>query len=638
MTEKSLIVDHLGERSILVPKLVQAGLRANDRAKVRMAVLQSAGRHAAEPARPADDIRAEARLAGLDGESLAQLVREANAPRPGLVQSPGLSDLATALTDDVDHMVVAAEAGGDEAAAALRARFESQRLALDHDQIEAQQVAAITSAGIGADSLHRLVMDLHKCLNRLAVTFAEEVVDGAHAYGLQPGDREPVKAFMSGLEATRRLKFDHPGLETSATRDGDRLVIQNDIGTTDAHVILVVVEEGSITLTYTDVHRGRAKFFVGLFEDFAVEWSGLARDRADGLAEEEAFFLVTGRFNSAGAKDRNAFLTEIGASLVFLIDWNKARKALRSFVDKADATRLLGWAARKRIGQRGFLQMGGTDLINRAVRRVAAGRIDYGTRLDSAIGRDGAIAFLRAVMRLCREGLEAGRSVRLVEDEIDAEIARHLRSAEVDMFAGIVRQAGLARVIAAGLANAADDGLKGRGGSTEKLVLAARRIEEKADRLAVGLRHDAARYRVQPAILQAVDLMEQSIDELEEAAFLLSLAPRSPPSTAIAPLAELCLSATRGAENVARAADAAALTPEGNQIDINDALEALAALGDIEHAADTLERRTVAAALEGKTEPLAALALIDCARRVERSTDLFARTANLLRGHVLGAL
>jgi hypothetical protein len=47
---------------------------------------------------------------------------------------------------------------------------------------------------------------------------------------------------MRGVNATRALKLDHPGLDTAATRDGARLLLQNDIGTNDAHVLVIQVE------------------------------------------------------------------------------------------------------------------------------------------------------------------------------------------------------------------------------------------------------------------------------------------------------------------------------------------------------------------------------------------------------------
>ena len=118
-------------------------------------------------------------------------------------------------------------------------------------------------------------MDLHKALNRLTAQCAEETVAGALTYGLRPEDKPLVAAFMRGLERTRALKFDHPGLDTTAVRGDSRLIIQNDIGTTDAHVLVVSVEGSAVTITHSDVHEPRAKFFVGLFDGFPVEWSRL---------------------------------------------------------------------------------------------------------------------------------------------------------------------------------------------------------------------------------------------------------------------------------------------------------------------------------------------------------------------------
>jgi hypothetical protein len=59
-----------------------------------------------------------------------------------------------------------------------------------------------------------------------------------------------VEAFMRGLESTRKLKFGHPGLATTASRSGARLTIQNDIGETDAHVVVIAVEQDAVTVTY----------------------------------------------------------------------------------------------------------------------------------------------------------------------------------------------------------------------------------------------------------------------------------------------------------------------------------------------------------------------------------------------------
>jgi len=121
-----------------------------------------------------------------------------------------------------------------------------------------------------------------------------------------------------------------------------------------------------VSLTYSDVHRVRARFFVSLFADLGdVVWSEPVADRAEGLADGASFTLVTGALESRDRDRRETFLEAIGAALVFLIDWNKARKQLRLFVAKEDAIAVLRWAARASLGHRAFLEHGGARLDRR---------------------------------------------------------------------------------------------------------------------------------------------------------------------------------------------------------------------------------------------------------------------------------
>ena len=641
MVAKTQIVEHLGEAAVLLPRLVAEGLAANDRAKVRMSGLQTAVRHATEPAKAAADLSAEARAAGLDPIELGRFIGQARVDGTDSVLAPGAAGLQTSLVADVDAMTRAIEASGSPEATSYRRRLDAlaRAAAGAEDHLKPSAVAAMTSAAHGGpDSLHRLVMDLHKALNRLAARCADDIVAGAHSYGLATEDRPAVEAFMRGLASTRALKFDHPGLETTAARSQGRLVIQNDIGTTDAHVLVVAVEENAVTVTYTDVHRARAKFFVGLLDGLAATWTGLAHEHAEGLGDDGAFYLVTGRLAAAAAAERDSFLEAVGAALVFLIDWNKARKTLRSFIDNADAVRLLKWAARHRFGHRAFLQLGGADLVNGAVRRAAAARIGYGVRLDAALGREGAVDFLKSVLRIAAEGLLAERADRLIRDAIDADLAGRFERSESELLQGVVRQSGLAREIAGGLAALAEERMAGRPGNAAALAHKAKRIEEKADRIAVELRAAAERFHAGARTRLLIDTLEDSIDDLEEAAFLLSLLPVERDHPALAPLATLCDTAATGAEAVARAADAAAAVPGGHRGDADDALEASARLIDLEHSADASERATIAAILTETNGAAGAQALLECARKVERATDRFARAGHALRAHVIGDL
>ena len=270
---KARIVEQLGETEVLVPSRIAAGLAANDRAKVRLSALQAAAKQASNPAGEPDDLSAECAAAGIDASDVRSIVAAARANAPGLVATPGLARLINAMFEDIDAMAEAVAAGDEvaDAAAASRLAALKAKFPAEHDEIEASRIAELSALPDGgADSVHRLVMDLHKALNRLSAACAEEDVAGAHAHGLLPGDRPTIEAFVRGLDRTRGLKFNHPGLDTTVIRSGPRLVIQNDIGATDAHVLVAAVEAMNVTVTYTDIHRARAKFFVSLFDRFAA--------------------------------------------------------------------------------------------------------------------------------------------------------------------------------------------------------------------------------------------------------------------------------------------------------------------------------------------------------------------------------
>lgn len=641
MIAKTRIVEHLGETALLWPSRLRAALAANDRAKLRMSALQAALGHALDPAAPPLDLGREARDVAVPVSAVRALVRDAAADGDDGLRAPGLAVWLDDLAADVAAMVETVAEVEADPSARWRDRWRGLRpiLAAPQDLLARDAIPAIAAAPKGVDSVHRLVMDLHKALNRLAAAHADEIVEGAHCSGLGDDDRRAVAAFMRGLAATRALKFDHPGLDTTAARAGDRLLLQNDIGTTDAHVLCVAVTADEVTLTYTDVHKPRVAFFVSLFEARPkVDWSKGAAEKVEGLAEGEAFHLVTARLAPADAAERDAFLEAIGAALVFLIDWNKARRQLQRFVAKSDAIEILRRAARARKGHRAFLEFGGGALVDGAVQRTAGGHIPYGVRLDQALGRGEAIAFLDRVLAVAADARLAGRADRLVRDAVDAELAGRLERSGSTLLQKVVLQAGLARTIAAGLDEALRDRAPER--TAEKAAAAAaKRIEEKADRLALEIRSTVERRGLRDDVRPLADALEQAIDELEEAAFFVSVLPPARPGDDVdGHLARLCATAVRSAEAAARMADAASAIPDGHRIDVDDALAALADLFALEHDADDEERAIIAAVLVAGASPERIFAVVECARRVERATDLFARAGHLLRGHVLGDL
>ncbi|MFN5013373.1 hypothetical protein [Bradyrhizobium sp.] len=635
---KSQIIKELGQADILLPSLIADGLAANDRVKVRLSALQAAAQHAHAPEPRPTDLSAECRAANIAPAELASLIGGAHATTSGRFAAPGLARLVQDIESDTRAMIRAVKAGRSTEGNAAERRLDTMQragLLTASDDIAFERVARLTAAQDESDSLHRLVMDLHKALNRIAADCAEEIIDGAHVYGVAAEDRSAIVAFMRGLNATRALKFDHPGLDTMATRSGDRLLIQNDIGTTDAHVMVIAVDGRSVTVTYTDVHQARAKFFIRLFDAFAASWSGLDRRTGAGLADENAFVLVTGQFHGADLQARDEFLAALGAALVFLIDWNKARKLLRTWVSKDDALKILDWAARNRIGHRAFLELGGSELLGGAVRNAAPNRIGFGERLDRALGRTTAIEFLKAALRDATEGLLAGRSVRVVRDQIEADLVRHLDRADGALLGIVLRQLGLAHDIAAALSRDLGAFQSGLTGGRELLAARAARIEQKADRIAIEARQEIARLNAEPLIAQLVDRVEETVDELEQAAFIASLAPAAMPADLLAALADLCNVAIGAIEAAASGLAAAADVPEGRRVDSDDALAAVLRLMDAEHAADAQERRITTLVFTGTFDVATALAALELARAVERATDRMASFGHLLRQYIL---
>jgi hypothetical protein len=640
---KTEVVERLGEKAVLLPSLIGEALAANDRIKLRLSLLQEAAKQAQTPGREPRSFRAEGEAARLDAPWLDSLVAGARQVGPTRLFIPGASELLAGMGSDLAAMLAPLQAADSEASQSLAGRAEALRKSLtgaEGDQLDLHEIDALASVGSGdRDSLHLLVMDLHKALNRLAADTALETLDGARVHRIDELDRRRVKAFMRGLNRTAPLAFGHPGLGTTAVRANGRLTIQNDIGTTDAHVLVVHVEDKTVTITYTDVHRPRVKFFMALFDGQGVAWSPLAEQSGNGLAED-VFYLLTGRYVGEDDGPTERFLEFLGSRIVFLIDWNKARKALQTFVGRNVAVDLLIWAAAHDLGHRAFLDLGGVDLIFEAVHHVAAGRIPYGLRLDEALGTSECAEFLQRVLRDTSQGLSAGRTARLIRDEIQADLSRRFETAESSVLTVLVRHLGLSR----GLAGAISDVLSATGAATladrRRLAFRAKQIEEKGDRLTVTAREISARIRESGMLRPVIDEVENATDALEDCAFLLSLVPEADASMlAVAPLIRLSEIVIDSAGHLVRATEAASRLPKGQRADAVASLQAIDAVVTAERSADGAERDSFAALMAISCSDARPLVLaLDIARALETATDHLSHAALSLRDRVLEEL
>jgi len=643
MTEKIQIIERLGERAVLLPALLADALAANERLKLRLTLLQEAVSYARHPDQKPHLFESERRAAGLDNAQYDTMVTGARSLSADHVAVPGAKILVEGVAADLAAMLAPLQAADTEAAKPLTARLATITAALataENDELAIQDVDAMTSARRdGPDSVHLLVLDAHAAVNRLAVETAVETIDGAHVHHIDKEDHARIKAFMAGLNRTAGLAFGHPGLGTTAVRVGTRLTIQNDIGTTDAHVLVVHVEGSVVSITHTDVHRQRAKFFISLFEDRAVEWSPLAENNAQGLAEGDIFYFVVGRFTARDDGTLDGFLDFLGSRIVFLIDWNKARKALQTFVGKSAAIEILKWAAANEYGHRAFLELGGADLVFEAIRRTAGGRIPYGARLDETLGTDASADFLRRVLRQTCEGLRAGRSVRLIRDEIQADLSQLFESAESALFAVLVRHLGLARMLAGAIAEAfAHDGPIAEP-DLPALVRSARRLEEKADRLTVTARDICGRVQHADNLRQLVDEVENATDALDECAFLLSLLPATVGVANVGTFAQLSDIVLDSIGHLVRAIEAGSRLPQGYRADAADSLQSIDSVLEAERRADAAERDALSVLMRLPSADARTLMLgLEVARALETATDHLAHAALSLRERLLEEL
>ena len=654
MVAKIQIVEQLGERAILLPKLIDEGLAANDRLKLRLSLLQEAATQVSHPGRTAPSMELELRAVGLSEPILSATVSGARPIDADTFMAPGAELLAAGMAGDLRAMMQPIEVAQTENAARLKTRLDAILKALPGfkgDCVSHSQVASLAAArGGGDDSLHLLVMDLHRELNQAASSASVEEIDGAHVHGLNNDDRDRVRAFMEGVNRTAKLAFGHPGLATTAGRAGARLSIQNDIGETDAHVLVVRVEGLTATIIYTDVHRARSEFFMSLFADETVAWSSPAQQQSRELAKGEVFYLINGVYQAREPADLDRFLTILGSRIVFLIDWNKARKALQSFVSKAAAIKLLKGAAAREDGHRAFLELGGADLVFDAVRRAAAGSIAYGVPLDKALGESECVAFLRDVLHIASEGLKAGRSTRFIRDEIRADLSQRLDTAEGEALAAALRHLGLTRMLAGMIEIAFEP--EGLPSIAERKSLAqrAKQIEGKADRLTVAAREILARVRNGEDLISLTDQIENATDCFDEAAFLVSLVPENQAADSLsAPLGELAAIARNCVAELVRAVEAARQLPEGKRADAAFVLEMLDAVLDSERDADSAERAAIGAIVssapaspdpDSSRDGDGRVLMLGCeiARTLEEATDRLAHAAISLRNHVLQGL
>ncbi|HRZ02311.1 MAG TPA: DUF47 family protein [Burkholderiaceae bacterium] len=639
MLEKSRMMAALGEVALLKPAQIAAALVANDRAKYYMSLLQAARQHARTPDAPAPNLRPERQACGIDDASLDAVLAGCEAGGTGDLRLPRAPELVDRLRSEVTGLLrpIEGEPGTRLATrlAALMERVGTVRA----EAITGAQIDLLTAVG-DEDTVHRVVMDAHREINRLQAAIATETIEGAAAYGLEEGDRPVVRAFMKGVARTASLKFDHPGLDATATRTAGRLVIQNDLGTTDAHVLVVRVEGLQVTVSYTDVHLQRLLFLQALLRASGMRWDD-TRSRADNGFADGVYHLASGRLEAADPAQLLEFVELLGSRLVFLLDWNRARKRLRQFLPKDDAIRLLRWAAEAEVGHMGWLRMGADALIQDAlqfVERATRGQIGVGEPLHEMLGIAQTVEFMRFVLRTSTEAARRGEPPTYVQDAVRAELLGQVRSGQQALLDLAAEHAAWIAEVAQAVRDAllawplVDENPR-----TKVLAARAKRCESRADELVVRARELALRAERGEFHRRLVEAADDVADELEDAAFHLSLVPAGASAESLhAPLRALGELLVQGAQEYVKAIEAARVVRRaGAREDTRDFLEAVHRILQIERSTDLAERE-VEVALAAASGDFRSFHFIgQTARNLEGAADALMHCALQMRDEVL---
>ena len=642
--QKAAIVAELGESTLLLPAALGRALRANDRVKYLFALLQSARIRADQPTTELPSLSSEREQAGEPDVRLDSVIRDARGAGAGRYSIPLSSTILAKIFAAVEEMILPVASARPDDATRFRERFETIRsevAAPEQELLLGAAIDVLTSGDRARDSLHLLVLDLHKSILAIQASITTEEVEGASTYGLREEDRPLVRAFMVGLNRTARLKFEHPGLGTTATRIGERLVVQNDIGETEAHVIVISVEGGEITVAYSDVHPNRLEFFQDLLSATGFVWEETASRAASSNLAREEYYLAVGRCRPPAPRDLEAALTAVGSKIVFLIDWNRARKELRAFMRNPEAVALLKWAATEEVGHRAFLLLGGSALVLEAVDLAPKGQVHYRQRLSEVLGPTRTRQYFQWVFRTAAHGLLSGQPRLLLRDEVKAELLRYFHTLNEDLLEMCIEQASLLVELATSVQESLLALESGEGSEhAERGALRAKGWEKSADEIVVRVRTITRRSGSPALFRDLVGIVDDAIDALEDAAYSLKLATEHVRSTAVyAALAGMARIATEASQEFLKSVHTIGLLgPASREEEMQEFLASADRVASLEESCDIALRTARQGIWSGSTDFRESALALEVAGHIEQSTNHLKRAAYTIKDDVFERL
>jgi uncharacterized protein Yka (UPF0111/DUF47 family) len=666
LKEKVKIIGELGMKELLLPSLISDALQANDKVKYFFSLLQAAKHHAENPQIELSNLRNEREECGISDSSFDTAVDYSTMKlNVNSYYIPNVNRIVTNILEYINQMIMPLQTFSDIAYQndkhestvltdskpiqlaefdKLRDRFK-ELLArvprIDEDVISDMIIDTFISGETKkGDSFHLIVMGIHKELNKLQSLIYQESIDGARVYGITDNDRRLIRAFMEGINKTKKLKFEHPGLDTTVTRSGDILLIQNNIGTTDAHVLVIKVKGMTISVTCSDIHLQRLIFFHSMLDKFQVSWENTATRQSEEFQDATLYHLSIGTYLSKNQTDLEVYLSFIGSRIVFLIDWNRARKRIGKFVKKEDAFSILKWAADNELGHVGFLKMGGEQLIFDALMKTAKSPLHFGDDFEQVLSREKAIEFLKFVLKTCAEGLIEGKSEFLIRDEVRVELTKYFYSFDKTLLEISANHASLVVEIS----TTVRDGLVQIESENGEFIMRnaerAKQWEKNADTLLNNIRLMVRRSNSSVVFENLVSNADDAADSMEEALFLLTLVTKQDIIGGFyEPMLELAELATHSSMEYLKSIENAKIIDKGSTREqIDDFLRTVDKIITIEHQADDVNRKVKAAIMNDSNNFRQLQALTEISENIEDVTDSLLKSAVIIRDYVMEVL
>jgi uncharacterized protein Yka (UPF0111/DUF47 family) len=241
-------------------------------------------------------------------------------------------------------------------------------------------------------------------------------------------------------------------------------------------------------------------------------------------------------------------------------------------------------------------------------------------------------------MRCASIGLRAGRSRRMILDEIKAELGRYFEKSGLAVFEIAASHAACGYDLAVAMREAFEHVERG-GDKTLIRQFAGRAVawEARADQLLNEARDDVKRFRRPVSLIRFLESADDAVDELEEAASLLELLALVPHQDAalgeLSGLADIVLESSQ--ELVKSIECAGSVSQSDVRDDLDDFLQALERLIALEHQADDEIRRLRRHILSEFDDPRAIYLLLHLAQALETATDAYAHAGQALRAYLM---